>query len=109
MDGVRKMREVYAELAAEFSQESDVVVNTGTGAQGMKFGGRMFVMFFKGDILAALPPKRVSELIGEGRGLPHDPGTGKVMPDRILVPAERSDEWIGICRESLEYFRGERK
>jgi len=63
----------------------------------------MFAMFYKGDLVLKLDPQRVSELIKSGKAAPHDPGTGKPMKDRVLVPASKSKTWIDLTKESLEY------
>ena len=65
----------------------------------------MFAMFSKGDLLLSLSPDRVQELIDEGTGLPYDPGTGKVMAGRVLVPVAQKERWPELCEESLSYFR----
>jgi hypothetical protein len=99
------MSDPYEQLRTHFSNVEDVTVNAGTGSQGIKFGKKMFVMFHKGQLLVQLPPDRVSELIASGEALPHDPGTGKPMKDRVLVPDSASDKWIAFCDESLNYAR----
>lgn len=97
------MSDPYAELKAHFAAIDDVIVNEGKGAQGMKLGKKMFAMFHKGELLVQLDPKRVAELIALGEVLPHDPGTGKPMKDRVLVPSSKSDSWIALCEESKRY------
>lgn len=97
------MKDVYAGLKEHFSQNANVTVSDGKGAQGIKYAGKMFAMFYKGDITLKLGPKRVAELIESGQGKPHDPGTGKPMKDRILIPASNSGVWIKLANESLEY------
>ena len=96
------MTDPYAAIKVHFAGIDGVVVNAGKGSQGIKFGKKMFVMFFKGDLLVKLPPDRVSELIRSGEGLAYDPGTG-VMKDRVLVPRSRIDSWITLAEESQRY------
>ncbi len=95
------MSEVYEELRRHFAGIPGVEVAGGRGAQGIKVGGKMRVMFHKGQVLARFSPERAAALIAEGRALPHDPGTGRPMKDRVLLPVERRDEWIPLCEESL--------
>jgi hypothetical protein len=97
------MNDVYDELKIFFRQIDDVVVSDGKGAQGIKYHGKMFAMFLKGDLLLKFSPERVVELIKSGKGIAHDPGTGKPMKDRILIPASKSKTWIPLSKESLEY------
>ncbi len=94
------MTDPYAALKAHFATVSGVTVNAGRGAQGMKVGAKMFAMFYRGDLLLTLPPARVQELVDAGQGLPFDPGTGKVLKNRILIPATKKRAWIRLCEEA---------
>ncbi len=96
------MNDPYAELKEHFDHVDGVIVNAGRGAQGMKLGKSMFAMFYKGDLLLTLPPARVEALIAESQGLAFDPGTGKAMKNRVLIPASRKDSWIQRCEEAVE-------
>jgi hypothetical protein len=95
------MRDIYDELKDHFRNNPNVVIAEGKGAQGLKYKGKMFAMFYKGDLTVKLKPENVKKLIENGKGLPHDPGTGKPMKDRILVPESRKDKWIDMCELSL--------
>ena len=97
------MADIYAGLKQYFSKIDKVIVNEGKGAQGIKYEGKMFAMFYKGDLTLKFSPERVLELIKLGEGQPHDPGTGKPMKDRVLIPASKSDTWIKLTKESLKY------
>lgn len=100
------MQDPFTEVKEHFSQVDRVTVNAGKGAQGMKYGGKMFVMFFKGQLIVQLPPARVNELIASGEGLPHDPGTGKPMKNRLIIPDTEKEKWIAFCEESLRHVSG---
>ena len=97
------MKDVYVNLKKYFSQIDKVVVCEGKGAQGIKYAGKMFAMFHNEDLILKFSPERVVELIKLGKGIPHDPGTGKPMKDRIVVPASKSKMWMELTKESLEY------
>jgi hypothetical protein len=97
------MSDPYADVKAHFEDVDDVTVNSGRGSQGLKFGAKMFAMFHKGQLLVQLSPERVSELVASGAGLSFDPGTGKPMVDRVLIPDTNKDAWIPLCQESLQY------
>ncbi len=100
------MSDPYAELRAHFAQVDGVEVTSGRGAQGIKVGRKMFAMFHKGQLLVKLPPKRVQEVIASGQGLPHDPGTGKPMKNRVLIPDSNKGLWIAFCEESAGHETG---
>ena len=99
------MSEVYSEIKAAFEQIEDAEVNSGTGAQGIKHNGKMFAMFYKGDLTLKFSPERVQELIAAGEAEPHDPGTGKPMKDRVLIPVAKSATWVKLAKESLKYVK----
>jgi len=95
------VRDIYDELKDHFRNNPIVVIAEGKGAQGLKHNGKMFAMFYKGDLSVKLNPENVKTLIENGEGLPHDPGTGKPMKDRILVPASKQEKLIDMCELSL--------
>ena len=97
------MDDPYAALREHFAAVEGATVNTGRGAQGIKWGGKMFAMFYKGDLLLQLAPERVAEMTGSGEGLAFDPGTGRPMADRVLIPASHKDDWISLAEESRRY------
>ena len=94
------MADVYEELKNHFSNMEDVTVLSGSGAQGIKRDGKMFVMFLKGNILVKVPSKRVSEIIASGDGQAYDPGTGKPMKNRVLIQQAKKDLWIKYSTEA---------
>ena len=95
----------YRELKEHFSTDDTVTVNEGRGSQGIKFGKKMFVMFYKGDLIVQMPPARIAELIADGIGEPFDPGTGTPMKNRVLVSSARKDAWIALCEESKHHVQ----
>jgi len=99
------MDDIYASLRKEFSKIADVEVASGKGAQGIKYNKKMFAMFYKGDLTLQFSPAKVDDLISKGVALPHDPGTGKPLKDRVLVPATNKKHWLKLCKESLKYVK----
>ena len=99
------MRDSYTELLHHFADFSDVELPGTKGAQGLKYKGKMFAMFYKGDLTLKFPESRVTSIIETGEGVPHDPGTGKPMKDRVLIPVVNKKLWITLCEESLTYLR----
>jgi hypothetical protein len=98
------MGDPFADVKTYFGKDKNVIVNSGKGAQGLKLGKKMFVMFFKGQLIVMLSPERVNELIESGEALPHDPGTGKPMKNRVLVTESNKAKWIQYCEESKRYM-----
>lgn len=100
------MNDTYDFIKDYFHEIEDAEVNHGKGAQGIKYRGKMFAMFYKGDLTLKFSPERVKSLIESGVAQPHDPGTGKPMKDRVLVPISNKESWIDLTLESLEYVKG---
>ena len=101
------MSEIYNSLKDHFKKVKSVELPKPRGAQGLKYNGKMFAMFYKGDLLLKFSEGRIQELIKNKKGLPYDPGTGKPMRDRILIPISKKRSWIRLCEESLAYVSGE--
>ena len=99
------MSDVYTDVKAHFADDPEVEVLKGRGAQGIKRGGKLFVMFMKGDLIVKLPEQRVNEIIDIGDGEPFDPGTGKPMKNRVLIPAKKSDKWIKYSTEAKKHAK----
>ena len=99
------MSDVYADVKAHFANDPEVEVLKGRGAQGIKRRGKLFVMFMKGDLIVKLPEQRVNEIIDTGDGEPFDPGTGKPMKNRVLIPARKKDMWIKYSEEAKKHSR----
>jgi len=95
------MNDTYNEVKEYFRDNPDVTVSEGRGAQGLKYNNKMFVMFYKGDLTIKVKPATAVELIETGKALPHDPGTGKPMKDRVLIPFSDQKKWIEFCKLSL--------
>jgi hypothetical protein len=94
------MSDVYEGIKTHFSGDEDVTVLSGRGAQGIKLGKKLVVMFMKGDLMVKLPERRVSEIIVSGEGESFDPGTGKPMKSWVLIPKTRKDLWIKYGEEA---------
>ena len=101
--------DIYGSLKEQFANDPRVDIARGRGAQGMKVmvkgKPRMVVMFSKGDLLLQLPAVIVSEMIQAGEGEPYDPGTGRPIKDRILIPASNKQSWralVGLTIESAD-------
>jgi len=95
------MNEIYEEIIEHFRNNNEVEISEGKGAQGLKYNNKMFAMFYKGDLTIKLKPETLVKLLGEKKGLHHDPGTGTPMKDRILIPFSKKNTWIEMCELSL--------
>ncbi|MDJ0916363.1 MAG: hypothetical protein QNJ05_01280 [Woeseiaceae bacterium] len=97
--------DVYQSVKDHFANDSRVTVNAGRGAQGIKVTvgnkEKMIIMFSKGDLLLQMPPASVDELVKNGKGLPYEVSPGRVMKDRIVVPASKNRSWQSLCERAI--------
>lgn len=96
------MEDHYSPLIDHFSKVEAVELSTGRGARGIKYAGKMFAMFFKGELLLKMPEARVRELIDSGVGRSYEAVAGKPMSDRVLIGRDQSERWIALTEEALE-------
>lgn len=98
--------DVYKELKEHFADDPRVTVNAGKGAQGIKVEvknkDKMIIMFSKGDLLLQMPPATIEELVGKKKGLPYEISPGRVMKDRIIIPASKKRSWKSLCERAIE-------
>jgi len=98
--------DVYKALKEHFANDLRVTLNAGKGAQGIKVKvknkEKMIIMFSKGDLLLQMPPAIIEELVGKNKGLPYEVSSGRVMKDRILIPASKKRSWKLLCERAIE-------
>lgn len=98
------MPDIYAEVKEHFESVSDVIVNRGQGAQGLKAGTKMFGMFTQRGLLLTMPKDRVQELIAQGVGKSHTLTNGTTTDNRILIGPHQKDTWIEYATEARASF-----
>ena len=91
----------WSELKEHFL-EMDDVQKQGEALKTMK---KMFTMLSKGNFVVKLPKERVTELISSGKGLPYDPGNGKIMKEWVIIPIEESDNWLDYASEAKAFAK----
>jgi hypothetical protein len=70
--------------------------------RALKVNGKIFAMMSsKGHFVVKLSKERVSELARAGRGVPFDPGHGRLMKQWLVVTAGRKF-WIPLAREARQ-------
>jgi hypothetical protein len=98
--------DVYQSLKKHFADDTRVTVNSGKGAQGIKVKvknkDKMIIMFSKGDLLLQMPPATIEELVTKDRGLPYEVSPGRVMKDRIVIPASKKRSWKSLFERAIK-------
>ena len=91
--------EYWSQLKEHFLKMSDVQKQ----GESLKIRKKMFAMLNKGNYVVKLPKERVTELLNGGKGLPYDPGNGKIMKEWVIIPLEYSDKWISYASEAKQF------
>ena len=98
--------DVYQTLKDYYATDSRVTVSDGKGAQGIKIKikskEKMIIMFMKGDLLLQMPPESVKELIQADKGSAYKLSSGRIMKDRILIPASKKRSWKNLCEQAID-------
>ena len=93
-------------LTAELLQEPGVEEGTGFGStEGLRVGGRIFVMHMDGDLVVKLPADRCAELADAGHGRPFRSG-GREMREWVVVGEEHADEWLRLAEDAHAFVGG---
>ena len=93
--------ENWLKIKEHFLKMSDVQKQ----GESLKTKKKMFVMFQKGKYVVKLPKDRVTELLTSEKGLPYDPGNGKIMKEWVIIPEENSEKWIEFASEAKEFAK----
>ena len=98
--------DIYKPLKDHFADDPRVTVNSGKGAQGIKTSvkskEKMIIMFSKGDLLLQMPAASIDELVRKGKGLPYEVSPGRIMKDRIVIPASKKRSWKSLCERAIK-------
>ena len=100
----REAEELFQRLAARFLSEPAVSAGTGFGSSpGLRVGGKIFAMMFRGDLVVKLPRERVDELVASGAGAGFDAGKGRPMREWVTIPARDGREWGRLADEAFRF------
>jgi TfoX/Sxy family transcriptional regulator of competence genes len=100
--------DLFAEIAHAFADDGDVTSGRMFAAEGLKLGGKIFAMEFRGRLVVKLPRQRVDELVAAGRAVRFDPGHGRLMKEWASVGPESAPEWLRLAREARAFVDGQR-
>jgi len=94
----------FESVVREYIDMADVTAGTGFGkGAGLRRGGHIFAMLVRGSLVVKLPRVVVADLVASGRGVPFDPGQGRLMREWVEVPDKRVEEWPAFVRQAFDY------
>ncbi len=94
---------LFASVVDSLIGQSKITQAKMFGATGLKVGGKVFAMVFKGRLVVKLPAERVAALIKSGDGAPFDPGHGKLMKEWVAVKPMAKGFWINLTEEAKDF------
>lgn len=104
MSDEREAEQLFERLATRFLSDPEVSAGTGFGSSpGLRVGGKIFAMMFRGGLVVKLPKERVDELIASGTGAAFDSGKGRPMREWVTVPARAAREWERLAEEAFRF------
>ncbi len=100
--------ERYEDLVAELIGETGVTPpdrRSGFGRSAVRYNGKIFVMFVRGQLVLKLPRERVSELVATGHGTRFDANKGTPMREWLALYSGADLDWLPLAREALGFAR----
>ncbi len=101
--------ERFEALVDEFTGQPGITPPGATGGFGrgaLRVGGRIFVMFVRGQLVLKLPKARVDELVDAGHGVRFDANKGTPMKEWLALAADSPQPWPALAKEALEFVGG---
>ena len=98
----------FEDLLSEFSDTDGVTLphgGGGFGRSGLRYGGKIFAMFVRGDFVVKLPARRVDELVTAGHGRRFDANKGTPMREWFAAYPDCPLTWSALAREALDFAR----
>jgi len=107
------LAERYEDLIDEFAgadgREGDGVTppsgGSGFGRGALRYRGKIFAMFVRGQLVLKLPRGRVDELVADGQGTRFDANKGTPMKEWFSLDPESDLAWSPLAREALAFSR----
>jgi hypothetical protein len=100
--------ERYEDLLGEFSDTDGVTLphgGSGFGRSALRYRGKIFAMFVRGDLVVKLPGQRVDKLVAAGHGTNFDANKGTPMREWFTVGPDCPLPWSALAREALDFAR----
>ena len=98
----------FEDLLSEFSDTDGVTLSHGGGGfgrSGLRYGGKIFAMFVRGDLVVKLPARRVDELVTAGHGRRFDANKGTPMREWFAAYPDCPLTWSALACEALDFAR----
>jgi hypothetical protein len=101
----------FEDLLDEFNDTEGVTLphgGSGFGRSALRYHGKIFAMFVRGQLVVKLPERRVDELVGAGNGTRFDANKGTPMREWFAVGPMCPVPWAKLAAEALDFARNSR-
>jgi TfoX/Sxy family transcriptional regulator of competence genes len=83
------------------AEGGEVTEGTMFGSKGLRTGKKFFAIWWQEQLVAKLPPARLTEMVEAGNGQPFEPMEGRRMNGWIVVAD--SVDWPRVVEEARGY------
>ena len=112
MPAEEELRERYDDLVDALVGEPGVTPpnrKSGFGRSAVRYEGKIFAMFVRGQLVLKLPEQRVSDLVAAGHGIPFDANKGVPYREWFSLAPDDNHDWLKLAAEALEFARANAK
>jgi len=98
----------FEDLVGEFNDTDGVTLPRGGGGFGrsaLRYRGKIFAMFVRGDLVVKLPEERVDELVGAGYGDRFTANKSTPMREWFAAGAQCPVTWSALAADALNFAR----
>ncbi len=95
--------EAFDSIARTLLKDVRITHSQMFGSPGLKVGGKVFAMLYKGKLVIKLPQTRVKALVATGDGELFDPGHGRLMKEWVAGGQGAKAEWLPLVREARDF------
>jgi TfoX/Sxy family transcriptional regulator of competence genes len=98
----------FEELLGEFSDTDGVTLphgGSGFGRSALRYQGKIFAMFVRGDLVVKLSEQRVDELVEAGHGERFTANKGTPMREWFAAAPDCPLPWSQLATDALTFAR----
>jgi len=98
----------FEDLLDEFNDTDGVTLprgGSGFGRSALRYHGKIFAMFVRGDLVLKLPQERVDELVSAGHGERFTANKGTPMREWFAVAPDCPLPWSALASDALNFAR----
>lgn len=96
-------KDPFQTLHAALRRDTRVTEMEMFGARGFRVRGKVFAIFWKGDLVLKLPEERAQALVAAKVAKSWDPGHGRQMREWIAFAPRTGGRWLKLVEEARDF------